>query len=214
MSEELHPLEEVTTIYFLRHGHTMATEMGLLYSNPDLPLTEKGAEQAQSAAGHLESLLKGRNPDKILRGTALRVKQSAEPLVAKFNLETEEVEGFEEWQVGDWEGRTYLDIKKNSPEQYQAWCKDPIGNAPPGGESISALADRIGKAIDKLTRYKDYAGKTLCMVTHSGIIRSSLVYALEMPIANFWRFNIPTGSITRIDFSPSFATVQFTASRA
>ncbi|HNH75529.1 MAG TPA: histidine phosphatase family protein, partial [Candidatus Obscuribacter sp.] len=56
-------------------------------------------------------------------------------------------------------------------------------------------------------------GKKICMVTHSGIIRSALVHALEMPVRNFWRFSVPTGSITRIDFSKNFATVQFASVR-
>jgi len=32
-----------------------------------------------------------------------------------------------------------------------------------------------------------------------------------VPAENFWRLNIPTGSVSKVDFSLNFATVQFTA---
>lgn len=205
--EELHPLEEVTSIFFVRHGHTQATELGLLYSDPSLPITDKGRSQAQAAAIYMTK----QKPQVIVRGNAERVKQSAEPMEKSLGLSAQVIDGFEEWQVGQWEGRTYLDIKKNDPEQYHSWCADPIGNAPPGGESIEQLAARIKVAITTLLNNKEYAGRKICMVTHSGIIRSALVYALDVPINNFWRLAVPTGSVSRIDFSKNFATVQFTA---
>lgn len=209
MAEELHPLEEVTTIYFVRHGHTMATEMGLLYSDPSLEITEKGKLQAQAAARYIAA----HRPELLLRGKAVRVAQSAQPIEEILDLKAETIEGFEEWNVGKWEGRTYLDIKKNDPDQYHQWCADPIENAPPEGESISQLAGRISEAMQAVSANARYAGKKICMVTHSGIIRSALVHALEMPVRNFWRFSVPTGSITRIDFSKNFATVQFASVR-
>lgn len=209
MSEELHPLEEVTSIFFVRHGHTPATEMGLLYSDPKLELTTKGFSQAAAAAHYIGCL----SPEVIVRGSAVRVAQSAAPIEELLNKKAHIVEGFEEWQVGDWEGRTYLDIKKNDPEQYYAWNADPINNRPPNGESIAELCSRIGEALLALLANKEYAGKKICMVTHSGIIRSVLVHALGMPVNNFWRLSIPTGSISRIDYSQNFATVHFTSIR-
>ncbi|MDQ5965502.1 MAG: Histidine phosphatase family protein [Cyanobacteriota bacterium erpe_2018_sw_39hr_WHONDRS-SW48-000098_B_bin.30] len=209
MSEELHPLEEITSIFFVRHGHTPATEMGLLYSDPKLELTTKGISQAAAAAHYIGCL----SPDVIVRGSAVRVAQSAAPIEELLNKKAHIVDGFEEWQVGDWEGRTYLDIKKNDPDQYHAWSADPINNRPPNGESIADLCSRIGEALQALLANKDYAGKKICMVTHSGIIRSVLVHALGMPVNNFWRLSIPTGSISRIDYSQNFATVHFTSNR-
>ncbi len=209
MSEELHPLEEITSIFFVRHGHTPATEMGLLYSDPKLELTTKGISQAAAAAHYICCL----SPDVIVRGSAVRVAQSAAPIEELLNKKAHIVDGFEEWQVGDWEGRTYLDIKKNDPDQYHAWSADPINNRPPNGESIADLCSRIGEALQALLANKDYAGKKICMVTHSGIIRSVLVHALGMPVNNFWRLSIPTGSISRIDYSQNFATVHFTSNR-
>lgn len=71
MSEELHPSESITTLYLVRHGHTKATEMGLLYSDPQMEITEKGAKQAQAAASYVAE----QKPQLLVRGNAVRVAQ-------------------------------------------------------------------------------------------------------------------------------------------
>lgn len=207
MSEELHPLEAITSLYLVRHGHTKATELGLLYSDPKIEISEKGVSQAQAAAKYIATV----KPEILLCGAAVRVAQSSQPVEKETGLKAQTVKGFEEWQVGDWEGRTYLDIKKNDPDQYHNWCVDPIRNAPPNGESIVQLSERIKESLIDLIANNEYEGKTIAMVTHSGIIRSIIVHALDMPIRNFWRLSIPTGSITKIDFSRNFATLHFMA---
>jgi broad specificity phosphatase PhoE len=120
-------------------------------------------------------------------------------------------QGFDEWRVGEWEGRTYLDIKKNDPEIYAAWSKDPITNRPPGGESIEDLCERIRDNLAALI--KTYEGQTVAFVTHAGIIRAILVNALGMSVHNFWRLSVPTGSVSRVDYSANFATVHFVSFR-
>ncbi len=209
MSEELHPLEAITSLYLVRHGHTRATELGLLYSDPKIEITEKGLAQAQAAAKYVAAT----KPQILLCGAAVRVAQSSQPVEQETGLKAQIVKGFEEWQVGDWEGRTYLDIKKNDPDQYRCWCADPISNAPPNGESIVQLSERIRESLIELITNSEFEGKTIAMVTHSGIIRSIIVHALGMPIENFWRLSIPTGSISRIDFSKNFATMHFMAQK-
>lgn len=205
MSELLHPLETVTTILLMRHGHTEETEKGKLYNDPKVELTDTGLAQAEA----LGEWLKGQKPDVLLCSTAQRVVSTAKIVEGATGLSAVTIDGFNEWSVGDWEGRTYLDVKKNEPDVYKRWSNDPIENAPPGGESITDLYERISNRLSTLIR--EHEGKTVAMITHAGVIRSILVKALGMPIGNFWRISIPVGSITKIDFSENFATVHYTA---
>jgi broad specificity phosphatase PhoE len=206
-ADELHPPEKITSLYLVRHGHTRATELGLLYSNHEIELTEKGHKQAKIMAHHLPRY----KADLLLTSSARRVLETAQPIAQLLDLEAQILDDFNEWQVGLWEGRTYLDIKKNSPEQYQQWCADPINNAPPEGESIKGMTERIKTKLHALLAHENYVGKKIVMVSHSGIIRTIIMEALEMKVENFWRLNIPTGSVSRVDFSASFATVHFMA---
>lgn len=203
MTETLHPEETITSFLLVRHGHTRATEEGLLYSNPEAPLTDKGLAQARALAEWIPL----QAPDMLLTSPALRVRSTADLIAAQLGVEPVVVEGLDEWRVGDWEGRTYLDLKKNEPEAYRAWSGDPIHNAPPGGESIVDLQRRVASHTTLLIA--QYAGKRLVLVTHAGVIRSMLVEALGIPVANFWRVAVPVGSVSRVDFSPNFATVHY-----
>jgi broad specificity phosphatase PhoE len=203
--EPLHPEEVVTTLLLVRHGHTRATEEGKLYTDPAAELTDSGREQARAAG----IWLKAQQPDVLLSSTSKRVFTSAEIAGEILKMPPVTVPGLDEWHVGEWDGRAYIDIKAENPELYKAWSADPIANRPPGGESIADVFERAQTILAKVLH--ENSGKKIALVTHAGIIRSFLVHALGMPIVNFWRVNVPTGTITQIDFSPSFATVQFMA---
>lgn len=203
MTELLHPEEVITSIVFVRHGDTKATEEGLLYTDPQAPLTQKGVSQAHALAIHLSKL----EFDELLSSPSQRVLSTAEVVSKSTDKPINIIDGLNEWSVGEWEGRSYLDIKKRDPDLYHKWSKNPIENAPPGGESISQMCLRVSNQIE--TIISQYAGKRLVLVTHAGIIRSAITKALQMPEQNFWRTNIHTGSLTKIDFSPSFALVQY-----
>lgn len=201
--ELLHPEEAITSFLLIRHGHTAATEAGRLYTDPEAELTEQGVEQARAVAAWIVKA----KPDVVISNRSKRVKATSDIICGALDLPPLYIEGFDEWKVGDWEGRTYLDIKKNDPQLYEAWSQDPISSRPPGGESIVDLCSRIQDRL--LETISTHAGKTVALVTHAGIIRATIVYALGMSVHNFWRISVPVGSISRVDFSHSFATVHY-----
>ena len=203
MSEALHPEETITSIVFVRHGHTQQTEQGKLYSDHAVVLSDKGKKQTDDAAAWLPK----EKPELLLSSTAVRVKQSAEIVSAALSLSIEFVPGLDEQNVGEWEGRSYLEIKKAQPDVYKVWCTDPIRNRAPGGESIQDVFERVGRDLEKLIN--EHAGKKIVLLTHAGVIRSAIISALGMPLDNFWRISVPTGSISRIDYSNNFATLHY-----
>jgi broad specificity phosphatase PhoE len=206
-SEPLHPEEVVTSVYLIRHGHTESTEQGKLYTDPEVALTESGRQQATKAGNWLIA----EKPEILLSSTSKRVWTSAEIIGNAIQLSPNAVPDLNEWNVGSWDGHKYLDIKARDPELYKAWSEDPIKNRPPGGESIADVVGRMEARMEQLLH--EHAGKKIVLVSHAGIIRAIIVQALGMPVNNFWRVNIPTGSITKIDFSANFATMQMMAIR-
>lgn len=203
--EPLHPEEIVTSVFLVRHGHTKPTEEGLLYTDPEAPLTERGEKQAVALA----SWMLRQSPDVLLSSRSKRVLATAQIVGRKLKLEPSIVDDLNEWNVGTWDGRSYWDIKKQEPAAYARWSNDPIHIAPPNGESIAGMCQRVKEQIREIIATNE--GKTIALITHAGVIRAIICYALGVPADNFWRLNIPTGSVSRVDFSPSFATIQFTA---
>lgn len=207
MTETLHPEEKVTSIVLIRHGHTEQTESGKLYSDPEAALTARGKEQANKVAGWISV----ETPEILLSSPAWRVRATAEALGKSLGLPVEIVEGLNEQSVGEWEGLSYLEIKKSEPELYRKWCEDPVKNAAPGGESITQLYERVSSDIKGIIA--THHGKKIALVTHAGVIKSAIIDALGMPVDNFWRLSVPTGSASKIDYSSNFAMLQYSSLR-
>lgn len=207
MSEQLHPEEKITTIIFVRHGDTQHTEGGKLYNDHATQLTEKGRSQAEAVAKWISK----EKATVLLSSQAARVRGTAEYLANELGIAFQVVPELNELCPGEWEGRSYLELKKSEPERYHKWCEDPIRNSPPGGESVETLFHRVEKDLAKLIQ--NNAGERIILVTHAGVVRSALVSALGMPIDNFWRISIPTGSISKVDYTSNFATVHYMSLR-
>lgn len=205
MSEELHPPEQITSFFLIRHGHTEPVEHGRLYNDPAVELTAKGINQAHKIADWLTT----QDAECLLSSKAIRVVSTAKIVSELIKLDTELVPDLNEWDVGAWEGSSYLEIKKTKPDEYFHWVEDPIENKPPAGESIRDLYNRSVLVLDKMI--ESHPGKKIALISHAGVIRSILAHALGMPLINFWRISIPAGSVSRVDFSPNYATVHFVA---
>lgn len=203
MGETLHPEETVTTIILVRHGHTQQTESGKLYSDFAARLTEKGITQAKAIAEWMPR----EKVDLLLSSRAERVQATAKIVAEAISMSPQILTNLDEQNVGEWEDRTYMDIKKNNPQEYALWCADPVRQAPPGGESIEQMFQRVQRSLSELL--SEHSGKRIALVSHAGVIRSILIGALGMPVDNFWRLAVGTGTASRVDFSSNFATVQF-----
>lgn len=207
MGEVLHPEEVVTTVFLVRHGDTRQTDEGVLYTDPEAKLTEKGRAQIRAIA----SWLGDEGIDALFSSSSKRVLSSAEIIGAQLKVNITPVDAFNAWRVGEWEGRTYLDVKKTEPQVYQSWVADPVRNAPPGGEAILDVSKRATEAVRQVIGANE--GKRLVVVSHAEVIRALLVDALGMPLENYWRISVPTGSITKVDYSANFATAHFISLR-
>lgn len=206
-SELLFPHEAVTSLFLVRHGHTRATEEGKLYSDHEAELTETGRSQARSAGIWLKDV----QADVLLSGTAKRVISTAEIISEIVALPVVSVARLNEWNVGEWEGQAYIDVKAKEPQLFKHWSEDPIFNRPPGGESIADVCERVRQRLEEVLQ--ELHEKKIVLVTHAGVIRAILIHALGMPVANFWRLTVPVGTVSRVDFSKNFAQVHYTGLR-
>lgn len=183
----------------------MHTEAGKVYSDPAATLTDKGRDEARAIA----QWLPGESPEILLTSPSVRAQATAAAISEISGIHVEVLPDLKEWQVGTWDGRSYVDIKKEEPENYAAWLKDPIRNAPPGGESIADLCVRAQAHLDEIAA--KFGGKRVALVTHAEVIRAMLVDCLGMTVDNFYRLSVPTASASRVDLSASWATVQYVA---
>lgn len=197
--------EKIIKLYLVRHGATDATDGGKICGHLDLDLTPEGVLQTEDVA----DALCGINADAIFCSPLKRTMQTADVLAKTLDIETYfKHSGLIEKKEGEWEGQTYWQIRDAQPKLWEKWSKDPIGFEPPGGESVKDFVARVGRALSDIIK-NHYKGNKIVLVTHAGVIKSIMMHSLNIPTENFFRIDIPPASISRVDWSDSFATLKY-----
>jgi len=172
----------------VRHGRTAHNAAGRLLGRADPPLDELGARQAAALAAAIGPV------DRVVSSPLLRTRQTA----AAFGVGVEVDDRLVELDYGEWDGRPVGGV---SAEEWSRWRGD-LDFAPPGGESLAALARRVRQACTSLT--ESAAGDdTVVAVTHVSPVKAALCWALGVDDAVVWRTFVAPASITRIAVRPT-----------
>jgi probable phosphoglycerate mutase len=126
--------EELPTIYLARHGETAWSLSGQHTGRTDLPLTERGEQNARQLGQRLKNLTFA----KVWTSPLQRARRTCE--LAGFGGRAEVDQDLLEWDYGQYEGLRTAEIRVQRPD----W--DLFLQGCPGGESpaqISARADRV-----------------------------------------------------------------------
>lgn len=186
--------EPHTTLLFVRHGQPDYPE-DRLYARADDPgLTPAGMEQARALAAWAKEV----RIDAAYVSPTRRTRETAAPMLDALGLPANLDARLEERHFGVWEGLMLDDIRTGYPEEFVAWKTDPVGFAPSGGETIVTMADRVEAALADIRRA--HPGGTCLVVAHVGTIRTAMCGALRVPLAEYRRFHIATGSVARVDY--------------
>jgi broad specificity phosphatase PhoE len=84
-----------------------------------------------------------------------------------------------EIDFGDFEGLTYDEIAGRYPAIYRQWMEAPTEVQFPHGESFTVMRARVLRAFESIRQRHE--GGAVAIVTHGGVIRIVLAWALEMP---------------------------------
>jgi len=172
-------------VYLARHGETAWTLTGQHTGLTDLPLTERGEENAR----RLGERLKGLTLAKVLTSPLKRARRTCE--LAGFGSVAEVDPDLVEWNYGQYEGRRGQDIRAERPD----W--NLFRDGCPGGETpaqVSARADQV------VSRVHAIEGNTLLFTSgHFMRVLASRWLGLE-PSANSRYFMLSTASLSALGY--------------
>jgi len=195
--------EPHTTLILVRHGEPDYPEDRIYAREDDPGLTDNGFAQADALANWFQ----GEAIDALYVSPTRRTVETAAPVAKVLGLDPV-VEGrLQERHFGVWEGMYFDAIRDRYPEGFRSWKADPIGFSPDGGETIVDMEKRVGAALEDIRGR--HPGRAAVLVTHVGTIRTALCEALKTPLAEYRRFNIPTGSLVRIDYGRHQANLMY-----
>jgi probable phosphoglycerate mutase len=191
-----------TTLVLVRHGVTAHTERKVFSgsSGTDPELTATGRDQAKRAGEWINAL---GDVDVVVSSPLRRTQETAGVIASVLGLEVDIEPGFAEVAFGDWEGHTFAEILERWPDHMQEWL-DSTAVAPPQGEAIDAVLERVLDSRDRLL--DQHAEKTVVVVSHVTPIKLLVADALGAPITSIYRMELAPASVTTIQWWPDGAT--------
>ncbi len=194
-----------TRAVLVRHGETDWNARGVYQGSRDVPLSPRGRAQALALAARLapvafdaaytSPLARARETaDLVLAGRGAAGRPDGGP------LRVELVPAFGEFGYGAWEGVAPDERRARWPDLDARWNADPWSVAPPGGESLDALAARVIPAWDQLVGA--HPGRTIVVFAHGHVNRVILLHARGLPPAAFWSVAQPNASAVLLDCRP------------
>ncbi len=181
----------------IRHGETdYNKKMHLAGRLPNVHLTQKGRQQAQSLAEML-----GAAPIKAIYSSPLeRTLETAEPLAKALNIEIIPTPGLLETDCGEWQGQSVKKLRRQ--KIWQSVQQHPALFHFPGGESIAECQHRMVQVIESVRRKYSEQDLLACF-SHSDPIKQVVAYYLGLPLDNFQRLSIDVASITALQITES-----------
>ncbi len=144
-----------TELWLVRHGRTEWAATGRHTGWTDIPLDEVGVAQAASLAGFLAT----QSFDRVVTSPLARARDTCE--LAGFGERATVDDDLREWNYGDYEGRTKLDILAERP----GWVLWDDGV--PGGEQLHHVAGRADRFLAPLRTSSE---RVLCFA-HGHLLR-------------------------------------------
>jgi alpha-ribazole phosphatase len=168
------------TILLMRHGRTDSSGPERYIGRTDIPLNAAGREQARQWAGRFSES----PPARIISSNLTRSIEMARIIASACGTPTEEIAAFSEIDLGQWEGRTFEEIRTSHPAEFAERGKYLAGYRPPGGESFGDLQGRCLPAFNELV---EQTQGDLLIVGHAGVNRVLLCHILGMPLSRLFR---------------------------
>lgn len=187
---------EATRILAVRHGETAWNRITRIQGHTDIELNDHGRWQA----GRLAEALRDEPLAAVYASDLKRARETAEAVAHARDLPVHIHMGLRERGFGRFEGHTWDELELRFPAETLAWRKRMPDFAPPGGETLLQLRERVLHAVNDLAAR--HPGEQVLMVVHGGVL--DVLYRaatrLELQAPRSWA--LPNTAVNRLLWSP------------
>ena len=188
---------QATRIIAIRHGETAWNVDTRIQGQLDIPLNEKGHWQAQRLA---RALATSEQVAALYCSDLLRAWDTARSICDATGLLAVAEPGLRERGFGRFEGKTFAELESSWPQETARWrARDPEW-APPGGESLLVLRERVVQATNTLAA--QHVNQQIVLVTHGGVLDALYRYASGLDIRAPRTWTLGNASINRLLWTP------------
>jgi len=192
---------QATRIIAIRHGETAWNVDTRLQGHLDIALNAKGLWQADRVA----LALCDEPIDAIYASDLQRAWQTATAIAAATAAPLVANPGLRERGFGSFEGQTYAEIEDLWPQDSQKWRQREPDWAPPGGESLRAMRERVTRTTTLLAQ--QHFGGQIVLVAHGGVLDQlyRLATGQELQAPRSW--HLGNAAINRLLWTPDGLTL-------
>ena len=162
----------IEKLILVRHGETVLNVQGIAQGWNDSALSPRGEEQVARLAARLAK----ENVDAIISSPLGRALSTANVLARACRLEVTTLDELREMNYGAWEGRSFLDVRRQEASSYEEWIANADCPCPGGGESHNDVRKRFAAALEKIKATRPV------LVTHGTAIRIAVTLLLDLPV--------------------------------
>ncbi len=176
------------------HAPTDWNAQSRLQGHSDTALSDAGRCQAALLANRLLAV----PIDEVHASDLRRAMETAAPIARPRDLAVQSDPRLRELNFGNWEGMTYEEVGQADPQGLAAWEANVLDTAPPGGETLARMADRVGQFFGEL-RARGDEERTILIVAHRGSLQVLLCQALGMAPQARWQFHLEPASLSELN---------------
>ncbi|WP_129671709.1 histidine phosphatase family protein [Candidatus Chloroploca sp. Khr17] len=180
-------------LILVRHGETPWNVTLQYQGQGQVPLNERGREQARRAADRVARY----GATALYSSDLARAWESAELIGAVIGQTPVAMPQLREIDVGQWEGLTPEELYRRFPDHMAEYRRDPARTVRLGGESYAQLQARALQALMQIQE-QHKPDDVVVAVSHGGTIRALLCHVIGLDLANFGRMWLDNGSLTEL----------------
>lgn len=190
-------------LIILRHGQSIWNLKNRFTGIKDVPLTDRGRNEARVAGHYFKET--GLKFDLVFSSYLCRANETAELALVSSSPLNDHLRGESgQWMIikdealneRDYGDLTGLDkeetAEKFGADQVKRWRRG-YDTAPPNGESLADVVERVGKYFDSKIRPYLVDGKTVLIASHENALRGLLVHVGENTRENIVARDLKTG---------------------
>ncbi|MEO1997376.1 MAG: histidine phosphatase family protein [Planctomycetaceae bacterium] len=140
-------------IVLIRPGSTDFDTQHRIQGSLDVPLNPRGLEQVQKIIEQIQDT----NIDVLHVAPNEPAQTTARMIADACDIKVKVDDIWKNVHLGLWQGLPAEQVQHKSPKLFKHWCTDPQNVAPPSGEDLAPVIERLRKSLHKILRKKQCA---------------------------------------------------------
>ncbi|GAB5405931.1 MAG: histidine phosphatase family protein [Aureliella sp.] len=184
-------------VLLIRPGSTTFDEEGRIKGALDIPLSDRGEQQADELASSLSDY----KLDCLYVAQCESAAQSAKAIRSKNSCKQRVLECLKNLDHGLWQGKLVSDVKRCQPKVYRQFQEHPSDVCPPDGETVQEALDRVVGMVDKLKK-RHRGGRIGLLVPQpmAAVVRYALVGG---SLGDLWQAELDFGNFEVLQVDPN-----------